>query len=147
MFSSSVSASVKKGHCLFLWAPLHPQYRWVQCSTVQCSVCYSAVRSPVVASVFWLLRYRAQCSAVQSVALGLRDVCSVECCRAERRGGMAGHSIWLLAVLCCIVLHLHFYSYATNGILIVICSQPTVRYWWDKLTQPWGKKVYSKVLS
>ena len=47
---------------------------------------------------------------------------------------MAGHSIWLLAGLHCIVLHLHFYSYAT--ILICTCSQPTVRFWGARPKQP-----------
>ena len=60
--------------------------------------------------------------------------CSVECCRAGRRGGMAGHSIWLLAVPHCIVLHLHLHYYAT--ILIRTCSRPTVRFWWARPKQP-----------
>ena len=64
--------------------------------------------------------------------------------RAKRRGGMAGHSVWLWTVLHCNVLHLHFNSYAT--ILICTCSRLTGRYWWAKHRLEILINLYSKCI-
>ena len=103
----------------------------VQFSILKCFLQCSAVPCRCICIVIVTLQSTLQCSSVYCTGTKrCHRECSVECCRAERRGGMAGHSIWLLAGLHCNVLHLHFYSYAT--ILIRNCSQPTVRFWWAR---------------